>query len=268
MNILEKNKLPEEIYGLVKGLEYKENDLGMSDSKVYVFQDKVLKIEKVSEFTRNSVKIMKWLYGKLPCPEVLSYVEEENISYTLMTLIKGKMLCDEEFLNNPERLLDYAVKAIKLLWSVDIKDCPCCNNIDHALSVAEYNVENNPVDIENVESETFSAGAFDNPEALLKWLKENKVEEHFVFSHGDLSLPNIFVEDGKITGFIDLGLSGKADMWQDLAICWRSIKHNFEGKYNGGHPYPGINPDMLFEKLGVQKDSEKLKYFLLMDELF
>lgn len=165
-------------------------------------------------------------------------------------------------------MLDYAVKAIKLLWSIDIKDCPCCNNAEHALSLAEYNVINNLVDFEHCEAETFSEGEFENPKTLLNWLKTNIPEESLVFTHGDLSLPNIFVEDGEITGFIDLGLSGKADMWQDIAICCRSIKYNLEGKYNGGHPFSKVNPDKLFEKLGIKKDKEMLKYYLLMDELF
>ncbi|MBM6667374.1 phosphotransferase [Lacrimispora saccharolytica] len=81
-------------------------------------------------------------------------------------------------------------------------------------------------------------------------------------------MPNVFADGDRISGFIDLGKAGKADRWQDLAICYRSLKHNFEGRYNGGFPYPGYHPDMLFEKLGIRPDWEKLKYYLLLDELF
>ena len=50
-------------------------------------------------------------------------------------------------------------------------------------------------------------------------------------------MPNVFADGDRISGFIDLGKAGKADRWQDLAICYRSLKHNFEGRYNGGLPH-------------------------------
>lgn len=47
----------------------------------------------------------------------------------------------------------------------------------------------------------------------------------------------------------------------------RSLKHNFEGRY-GGKAYEDFNPDLLFEKLGIEPDWEKIKWYLLLDELF
>ena len=89
-----------------------------------------------------------------------------------------------------------------------------------------------------------------------------------VFTHGDLSLPNILVKNNRVSGFIDLGKMGIADRWQDIAICYRSLKHNFEGNFNGGFPYEGYSPEMLFEKLGIAADPDKLRYYILLDELF
>ncbi len=88
-----------------------------------------------------------------------------------------------------------------------------------------------------------------------------------VFSHGDFCLPNIFLEDGQVAGFIDLGDASVSDKWRDIALCYRSLKHNFDGSY-GGKVYEGFNPDILFEKLGIEPDWEKIKYHILLDELF
>ena len=77
----------------------------------------------------------------------------------------------------------------------------------------------------------------------------------------------IQVENDRIKGFIDLDRAGIGDKWNDIALCYRSLKHNFDGTY-GGKVYEDFNPDMLFEALGIEPDWEKIQYYLLLDELF
>lgn len=102
---------------------------------------------------------------------------------------------------------------------------------------------------------------------LLEWLEKNRPEFDPVLSHGDFCLPNVFVENGTISGFIDLGDSGIGDKWRDIALCYRSLKHNFDGTF-GGKVYPDFDPEMLFDALGIEPDREKLRYYILLDELF
>ena len=64
-----------------------------------------------------------------------------------------------------------------------------------------------------------------------------------------------------------MGKTGVGDKWNDIALCYRSLKHNFDGTY-GGKVYKDFNPDMLFEKLGIEPDWDKLNYYILLDELF
>ena len=42
--------------------------------------------------------------------------------------------------------------------------------------------------------------------------------------------------------------------------------HNADGTY--GATYPGIDPDDLFRALGMTPDRGKLRYYILLDELF
>lgn len=41
-----------------------------------------------------------------------------------------------------------------------------------------------------------------------------------------------------------------------------------EYSYYGGKAYPGYKPELLFEKLGLVPDWEKIRYYILLDELF
>lgn len=260
-------KIPNSIQTLINTTKYTTDTVGMSESSVLLFDDKVLKIEDDWYESENEFQVMKWLDGKLPVPKVLCREKQDGGSYFLMSKLQGKMLCDESYMINPELLVDVLVKALKMLWQVDISDCPYDAGIDRKLQMAKYNLDHDNVDLDNVEPETFGEDGFENPEALLKWLIQNKPEEELVFSHGDFCLPNIFAQDDEISGYIDLGRAGVADKYQDIALCYRSLNHNFEGKY-GGEKYEKFNPDILFEKLGIIPDWDKIKYYILLDELF
>lgn len=154
-----------------------------------------------------------------------------------------------------------------MLWSVDISDCPRRRDLDTELEEARYRVENGLVDIDQTEPETFGEGGFASPSELLEWLESNKPPIEPVLSHGDFCLPNIFLNGGAVSGFIDLGDTGIGDRWRDISLCRRSLKHNFDGSY-GGKVYKDFDPDMLFEKLNIEPDRNKLRYYILLDELF
>ena len=63
-----------------------------------------------------------------------------------------------------------------------------------------------------------------------------------------------------MTGLIDLGRTGKADRWYDIAFCVRSIQEDFG-------PDPAYL-DYFFKALDIAPDWEKIRYFMLLDELF
>lgn len=261
--------IPQKIKNIIGDREYTQNDIGMSGSKVLILSEYVLKIQQQTPETENEKDIIAWVNGRLPVPQIQAYYVENQTAYTLMSRITGKMLCDEEYLNNPGRLIKLVAEGLKLLWSVDVSNCPCgVSPLDERLKAARWNVENGQVDLDNVEPETFGPDGFANPRELLTWLEQNRPEEDIVLTHGDFCLPNIFADDNQISGFIDLGKMGPADRWQDLAIALRSLEHNFSGRYNDGKSYFEFEPDMLLDQLGMKMDKEKNRYYMLLDELF
>lgn len=104
--------------------EIPSESIGCSGARVLVFDSCVLKIQKESPQSRRELEAMLWLKGRLPVPDVLHHSEKDGLSYILMTKIRGKMLCDPKILHNRNRLLKSAAAAMKMLWTVDISDCP------------------------------------------------------------------------------------------------------------------------------------------------
>ena len=259
--------LPEKIRTFTDGKAYTVDEIGKSGNQVLIFEDMVLKIEKRSDYVEKQVRIMRWLEGKLPAPKVLAFEIQEYRSFLLMSRVKGEVACAEYYLEHPQVLLKALAQALKMLWALDISDCPNIRDLDAELTEARYRVENDLVDMDNAEPATFGEGGFESPAHLLQWLEENRPERELVFSHGDFCLPNVLLVDGEVSGFIDLGDAGVGDKWRDIALCYRSLKHNFDGTF-GGKVYEDFNPDLLFEALGMEPDREKWKYYILLDELF
>ena len=260
-------QLPKSIQRNIAGKAYRTDDVGMSKAKIYVFNDCVLKIDAKRQKNDETVAMMRWLEGKLPVPKVICYEQDEERQYLLMSRVPGRMSCDEYYLSRPRELVARLAEALQLLWSVDITDCPRSRGLDEELAEARFRVENGLVDIGNVEPTTFGPGGFQNPADLLRWLETNKPDYEPVLSHGDLCLPNIFIDGDRVSGLIDLGACSIGDRWRDIALCYRSLRWNAEGAY-GGKVYPDVKSQMLFDALSIEPDLEKIRYYILMDELF
>ncbi|MBP5417451.1 MAG: APH(3') family aminoglycoside O-phosphotransferase [Clostridiales bacterium] len=272
------SELPEAIREKVSGKDFRIDDLGKSGSRIFLFDDCVLKCEKIldpaaeeaepfREDQDQTVEVMRYLKGKLPVPEVLAYEKDETYRYLLMSRIPGNVACDPYYMEHPKEMIPILADALKLLWSIDISGCPRKADLDTILSEAEYRVKNDLVDLSDAEPETFGEGGFKDAEELLSWLKENKPSYEPVLSHGDFCLPNIFIRNGKLSGLIDLGNTGTGDKWMDIALCYRSLKHNADGRW-GSKVYSDIRPEMLFEELGIEPDWDRINYYILLDELF
>ncbi len=259
--------IPAIIQAMTEGLYGEENHVGRSGSSVICYPDRVLKIQPAGEETAAETALMSWLEGRLPVPKVLATAEEGGFHYLLMSRIPGVMFCDHALLEDPDRLLDCIAEALQALWQVDVTGCPVSRRLDDRLRLARQRVEAGLCGTENAEPDTYGPGGFASPMELLCWLESHRPDEEAVLTHGDCCLPNLFADENGFSGFIDLGLGGIGDRWQDLMSLCRSLQWNYDGSfgYKASAPCPA---DRLFERLGIARDDEKLRYYTLLDELF
>ena len=259
-------RIPEQIRSRIAQETGHTDNIGMSGSSVTVYDDCVLKCETLNPWILEGIAAMRWSEEKIPVPKILCHQVEDGISYLLMEKMEGVMACDESLLSQPEVLTQALADGIKLLWNTDTTECPRTRTLPQLLEQARYNIDNGIVDLDNVQPETFGEDGFQNPEHLLQWLIANPIPSEPVLSHGDYCLPNVFVRDGKFHGFIDVGDLGIGEKWRDIALCYRSLRDNLGGAY-GGKVYD-FDPKRLFDVLEIEPDWEKIRYHLLLDELF
>ena len=267
-----KNSIPESIsqapasIAAALGRQAGQTDnLGKSGAQVLIFDEYVLKIRPADSPDTADVRILQWLAGRAPVPRVAAHEVLNGQDWLLMTRIRGEELCKPDVMNNATLLLDCMADALHILWAIPAADCPFERTVADNLLHAETAIRAGRFDPSDCEPETFGPDGFEHPMALLEWLKSHLPRQDRVVTHGDFCLPNLFTDGKRFTGFIDVGNAGAGDRWMDLALGWRSLKHNSDGHY--GKTYPNIDPDDLFRAAGVPKDEEKLRYYILLDEL-
>lgn len=260
-------EFPEKVQQYIGEMCGTKDAIGMSGASVYMFNSCILKVQENGGIADTEYEMMAWLQGKLPVPEIIAYEKTNKLSYLLMSRCKGEMSCSEYWLKQPQRLCEQLAKTLKMLWETDISDCPSDCTLKQKLKQAEYNVVNGLVDMDNTETDTFGDRGFKDPEALLYWLQNNTPDEEPVLTHGDFCLPNVILKNDALSGLIDLGRAGIADKWCDIALCYRSLRDNYDGKYSGTK-INGFQPSLLFDMLELTPDMDKLRYYLLLDELF
>ena len=253
------NELPKNISDLIENFDVEEINIGCSDSRVFKYKNGkmtyFLKIAKTGLLTRE-YNALSWLENKLDVPKVIKYEIYTDIEYLLTKSLNGEMICSDYYLKNPELAIELLVKAFSEIKKVDIENCPFNVGIDYKLNLIKDNVDKGLITGEFISDDILEK--YNGVSGILKYLQDNKFNDEKCFSHGDTSLPNIFVNGNDFVGFIDVGECGIADKWFDLAICEKSIIRNFGKKYI----------DLFYGKLQIVPDRFKIDYYLLMMNLY
>ena len=181
------------------------------------------------------------------------YEKYNNKSYLLTREVKGEMLCSEYFENNPLVGIDIIVEAFNALYNIDYSDCTIDETIDTKIKEIESNISN----IKESDINKEYLDRFHSKEGILKYLKGNKPKQIIGFTHGDMSLPNIFALNNHFSGLIDVGNAGLSDIYFDLVICEMSIERNYGKEYI----------DVFYDKLGIEKDEFKSEYYRILMSL-
>lgn len=258
--------LPPALQNALRAYRFEKDSVGMSPGRVYKLlgrgENLYLKISD-SRFdgttydVEREKNLLLWLKGTLPVPEVLAFERHDDKHYLLMTEADG-LTADLDYARQPDplRMVRLYAEGIAMLQPVPLADCPYDNSIENRLSELGYLLERGLADVDgaNWEDDT----PFTSPSALYAYLQENRPAGELVFSHGDFCDNNFFVRDGRISALIDLGRAGRADKWQDIALCVRAIRRDLGREYL--HPF--------FEQLEVTPDWDKINYYILLDEMF
>lgn len=144
--------------------------------------------------------------------EVLGYVTDEK-DWLLTTAVKGEDCVHEMYLSDPKRLCDTLAVTLRELHEIKHSDCPVKDRVTEYLALAEENFKTGNYD----KSHFPDSFGYRSAEEAYKVLQEGKrALKNEVLIHGDYCLPNIMLDDWRLSGFIDVGNGGVGDRHIDL----------------------------------------------------
>lgn len=228
-----------------------EITIGCSGKKVYKIRkkSKVYYLKVANHLSRESISL-DYLEDKVIVPEKVFYEKYNGMSYLLTKSLNGIMLCDDYFDDHIMEGIDIIVEAFNALYNIDYSDCV----IDETIPVKIKRIEENIglIKEENIKKEILDR--FHTKQAILKYLKGNMPKQIIGFTHGDMSLPNIYACNGHFSGLLDTEDAGLSDIYYDLVVCEMSIERNYGKEY----------VDVFYEKLGIEKDEFKSDYYRIL----
>lgn len=198
---------------------------------------------------------LDWLaQAGFPAAQIIECLEHEGNLWLITRALDGQDAARSAAA--PRAKVTALAEALHRLHSIDPKACPFDEGLSVKFDQAEDRVNNRKVDGTDFDDQNVGK----DPQALLSELRSKRPgEEALVVTHGDASLPNFILQDGRFSGVVDCARLGLADRYQDLSLIAWSIGYNLGRRWIAeflnvyGLPHP---------------DPQKMRFYKSLDEFF
>ena len=179
--------------------------------------------------------------------EVMHYSTFEGRDYLLTRRVAGEDCTHAEYLKNPEKLCDTIATKLRELHETDISGCPVPDHTQRYLTTVRQNYAKGAYDTSLFPDNWGYASADEAYRAVMQ--NEHRLRCDTLL-HGDYCLPNVMLNDWRLSGFIDVGNGGVGDRHVDL--FWGAWTLNFNlktdryrNRFLDAYGRDAIEPEML-----------------------
>ncbi|MBQ4409708.1 MAG: aminoglycoside 3'-phosphotransferase [Firmicutes bacterium] len=215
---------------------------------VYIDKGEGFFLKKAAEDAlKTEARMTEYFHSLRLSAEVLYYGAFEGFDYLLTRRVPGEDCTDPRYLAHPKRLCDTTAALLRALHETDAKDCPVPDRVQTYTDSVKRGFDGHAY-----ESDLFRGlwefGSFEEAkrtaEEGMPRLKKD------VLLHGDYCLPNIILDDWKLSGYIDLGSGGIGDRHIDVAWGIWTLNFNlgtteYMDRFLDAYGRDVIDPEML-----------------------
>lgn len=199
---------------------------------------------------------LRWAAAFLPVPAVIESDANEAVEWLVTAALPGEDGTTPALMARPAELVPALARGLRRFHdAAPVASCPFDFRLDVALPHVRERARIGIIDpAEDLHSE-FAHHTVDSAIAELE--STRPPSEDLVVCHGDYCLPNVLLEDGEVTGYIDLGELGVADRWWDVAIGAWSITWNLGPGYE----------ELFYENYAIAPDAARIHFYRLLYDL-
>lgn len=224
-------EIPQEIQHFVSGSDIYDSSCSPKARVYFVDKEKGYYLKSSRKGTlEKEAKMTDFFHSKGLGAEVLNYISDDS-DWLLTAAVVGEDCTHKVYTAEPKKLCDTVAEGLRKLHETDFTDCPIMDRTAEYLATAEKNYRSGIYD------KSIFPDSFCCPSAKEAFdiLTAGKVAlQSKVLLHGDYCLPNIILNNGKLSGFIDVGCGGVGDRHIDIFwgiwSLWFNLKTN---KYCG-----------------------------------
>jgi aminoglycoside 3'-phosphotransferase-1 len=200
---------------------------------------------------------LMWLAGRLPVPVVRQFVHTADAAALLTETLPGQSaaVCLTEHPEQGPAIVVALARFLRVVHALPLAECPF--HAGHVLRMAEarQRIATGLVDPEDFDAERHGW----TPEQVWSELvRAMPPRFERVVTHGDYTLDNVLIAEGRVVGCLDVGRAGAADPYQDLAALWNTLEEFGSDLQRALFPACGI----------AQPDERRLQFHLCLDEFF
>lgn len=186
-------------------------------------------------------KMTEYFHAKGLGAAVLNYISDAE-DWLLTAAVPGEDCTCEKYLSQPERLCDTTAAALRKLHETDFGDCPVPDRMAEYFAMVEGNYRAGKFDASLFSGDSGFPGVSGDfrfrsaREAYEVFTAGKAALQSRVLMHGDYCLPNIILNDWKLSGFIDVGCGGVGDRHIDLfwgvwTLCFNLKTDRYSGRF-------------------------------------
>lgn len=198
---------------------------------------------------------MIWAAPYLPVPTVVALEELGDTTILLTQALPGRDATHPAWRADLPGLVRALARGLRAFHeAVGEEWCPFRFDVARALEHVARRVDGDDHEPGGFHAEH----AHLTPAAALAELEATApADEDLVVCHGDFCAPNVLLQEGRVTGFVDLGELGVADRWWDVAVGAWSVGWNFGDD---------LEP-LFYEAYGIAPDLERIRFYRLLYDL-
>lgn len=173
---------------------------------------------------RREHAVLSWLDGRAGAPLVEAYWEEDEESYLVTSGMSGRPVSEGITVRPVGPLLSELARSLREVHSLPIAACPFERNLGTTVAEAHRQAGEGAVDLTNLD---MVRRGWSLDQLLSELDRSLPHTEERAFTHGDFSLTNVLLKEGRVTGVVDWGGAGLADPYRDVALLLRGLARNY-----------------------------------------